>query len=214
MAYGSMPIDNGWLILSPDERETLLQAEPDAAPYVRPYLGGDEFLNGYERYCLWLVGCAPSVLRRMKHLTVRVEGNRAYREKSGRPQTRELAKVPALFGENRQPDSEYLLIPKVSSENRYYIPIGFCHPDIIASGTTLIVPKATLFHFGILQSAMHMAWTRATCGRLESRYQYSAGIVYNNFPWPDCSPSPARGGGEKMRAAIEAAAQAVLDARA
>jgi hypothetical protein len=111
-----------------------------------------------------------------------------------------------LFGEIRQPATKYLLIPKVSSENRDYIPLGFCAPSIIASGTTLIVPKSTLYEFGVLQSTMHMAWVRAVCGRLESRYQYSAQIVYNNFPWPEPT--------EKQRLAIESAAQGVLDARA
>ncbi|VTZ25070.1 DNA methyltransferase [Methylocella tundrae] len=207
MAYGSMPIDNGSLILSEQEKSLLLKTEPNARSYIREYVGGDEFLNGIKRYCLWLVDCEPNKLRSYKAIYERIEANRKFRLSSNRPQTKELAKNPALFGEIRQPSKQFLLIPKVSSENRDYIPVGFCSYKIIASGTTLIVPAATMFEFGFLQSAMHMAWTRSVGGRLESRYQYSAGIVYNNFPWPQAETP-------KQRQAIEEAAQAVLDARA
>jgi len=206
MAYGSMPIDKGNLILNEDERANVLATSPKADRYIKLYVGGDEFINNIPRYCLWLVGCNPSELRQSPMIMERIEANRKYRLSSGRQQTIELAKTPALFGEIRQPLAEYLLIPKVSSENRDYIPIGFCGPEIIASGSTLIVPTAMLYHFGILSSAMHMGWTRAVCGRLESRYQYSAGIVYNNFPWPQAIT-------DKQKQAIEDAAQAILDAR-
>jgi hypothetical protein len=205
ISYGSMPIDGGWLILDEDERKKLLKAEPAAKPYVKKYVGGDEFINSIPRYCLWLVNCPPSTLRQLKLVKERIDANREYRKGSDREQTRKLASTPMLFGEIRQPATKYLLIPKVSSENRDYIPLGFCTPSIIASGTTLIVPKSTLYEFGVLQSTMHMAWVRAVCGRLESRYQYSAQIVYNNFPWPEPT--------EKQRLAIEGAAQGVLDAR-
>ncbi len=206
MAYGSMPIDNGNLILSREQKNEILPNDPDIATYVRRYMGGEEFLNGIERYCLWLADCPPNVLRRSTYALTRIEANRRYRITSGREATRKLAERPALFGEIRQPVGPYLFVPKVSSENRHYLPIGYCGPEVIASGTALIVPDASLIHFGVLQSLMHIAWMRAVCGRLESRYQYSAGIVYNNFPWPEPT--------DKQHAAIEAAAQSVLDARA
>ncbi len=214
MNYGSMPIDDGWLILDASEKNELLQSTPDAAPLLRRFVGGEEFLNNRERWCLWLVDADPALIRRLPTVANRLAENRRYRETSNRPQTRELAKTPGLFGEIRQPVNRYLLIPKVSSENRAFIPIGFMSPEFIASGTTLIVPDANLFHFGILHSTIHMAWVRAVCGRMKSDYQYSASIVYNNFPWPERvplpQPLPREGGGGK----IEVAAQAVLDARA
>jgi hypothetical protein len=207
MKYGSMPIDGGNLILSKNQRDELLAEESEVKPFLRRYMGGEEFINNIERYCLWLVQCPPNLLRQMKKVHERVEKNREYRLASGREATKKLAEKASLFGEIRQPSSSYLLVPKVSSENRRYMPIGFCKPEIIASGTTLIVPNAKQYHFGILQSQMHMAWMRQVCGRMKSDYQYSAGIVYNNFPWPE-NPT------EKQKQAIEAAAQAVLDARA
>ena len=206
MKYGSMPIDNGNLILSKEQMEELLADEPEAKNYIRQYMGGDEFINSLERYCLWLLDCPPSLLRKMKKVHERVEKNRKYRLASGREATKKLAEKAALFGEIRQPLKSFLLLPKVSSENRHYMPIGFCKPVIIASGSTLIVPNANKYHFGILQSNMHMAWMRQVCGRMKSDYQYSAGIVYNNFPWPE-NPT------EKQKQVIETAAQAVLDAR-
>lgn len=206
MAYGSMPIDNGNLALTAAEANELRSDYRDAASFIRPYIGGEEFINGGERFCLWLVDCPPSLLRGWPNIVARLSANRAFRLSSGRPQTRALAETPALFGEIRQPASRYLFVPKVSSENRPYMPVGLCDPAIIASGSGLVVADATHYCLGIVQSVMHMAWMRAVCGRLESRYQYSAGIVYNNFPWP--TPT------DKQRAAIETAAQTVLDARA
>ncbi len=203
MAYGSMPIDNGHLILSPAEAQSLSDDYPDAAPYIRRYQGGEEFLNGQVRYCLWLVGCPPELIRTWPRILERIEATRSYRSSSGRGRTNELADTPTVFGEIRQPAGRYLFVPKVSSENRTYLPIGYCEPGVIASGSGLVVSGASMIHFGVLQSNMHMAWMRAVCGRLESRYQYSAGIVYNTFPWP----SP------KSTGAIEKAAQDVLDTR-
>jgi hypothetical protein len=206
MKYGSMPIDNGNLILSKVQKNELLSDEPEAETFIRRYMGGDEFINSIERYCLWLVDCPANLLRKMKKVHERVEKNREYRLASGREATKKLAEKASLFGEIRQPSTSYMLVPKVSSENRRYMPIGFCKPEIIASGSALIVPNANTYHFGILQSAMHMAWMRQVCGRMKSDYQYSAGIVYNNFPWPE-NPS------EKQKQSIETAAQAVLDVR-
>jgi hypothetical protein len=201
-----MPIDEGRLILSGEQKERLLKDEPNAAKYVRRYMGGDEFLNNVNRYCLWLMDCPPETLRKMPKVLELVESNREYRLSSGREATRKLAQKPGLFGEIRQPKTNYLLIPKVSSENRNYIPIGFCTPDIVASGTVLIIPNATLFEFGILQSMMHFVWIGTVCGRMKSDFVYSAGIVYNNFPWPENISE------EKVKA-IEQAAQSVLDVR-
>ncbi|MDP9196425.1 MAG: N-6 DNA methylase [Pseudomonadota bacterium] len=206
MNYGSMPIDNGWLILSREERDKLLQDEPESAPCIRRYMGGDEFINNIPRYCLWLENIDPVLLRRLKHVHQRIDGNKAYRLSSGRETTRKLASVPGLFGEIRQPETPYLLVPKVSSESRFYLPIGFCKPDVIASGSTLVVPNATFYEFGILSSLMHNVWMRAVCGRMKSDYQYSAGIVYNNFPWPEPT--------EKQRQKIKDTAQGILAARA
>lgn len=204
--YGSMALDDGHLLLNAEERKAVLAACAEMRPFVRPFVGGEEFLNRGERYCLWLADCPPGLIRSCAPVRERIEATRAYRKASGREATRKLADFPTQFGENRQPSAPYLLIPKVSSENRPIMPIGFMRPSMVASGSTLIVPGAKPYELGILQSTMHMAWMRAVCGRLESRYQYSAGIVYNNFPWPE-SPS------DKQRVSIEIAAEEVLAAR-
>ncbi len=213
LRYGSMMIDKArdagdedGLILLPEYRDEILRETPPLEPHIRPLYGGDEFLNNTERWCLWLVDAPPGLIRSSAILTRRIDGVRRFRAGSTRQRTRELAATPALFGEIRQPDNAYLLIPKVSSERREYIPIGFVSPNVIASGSTLILPGATPYHFGILHSAMHMSWVRQVCGRMKSDYQYSARLVYNNFPWPE-SPSDAQ------RQRVEEAAQAVLDAR-
>lgn len=207
ICYGSMPIDEGHLILSTNERNTAIAAEPQLEPFIRPYYGGEEFINDTKRWCLWLVDASPALLRNSPLLRERIGRVRSFRETSQRKETIALAATPALFGEIRQPDGPYLLIPKVSSENRPYMPIGWMPALAIANGSSLIVTKATNIHFGILSSAMHMAWMRAVAGRMKSDYQYSAGIVYNNFPWPDAST-------DKQRTTIEAATQIVLDTRA
>lgn len=206
MNYGSMPIDNGALVLSPEECEVALAETQRLAPYIRRYVGGEEFLNHSDRYCFWFVGADPRMLRLSAFVTERIRQCRVFRLSSGRAVTQELASLPQLFGEIRQPESDYLIVPKVSSEARTYIPVGFEKADVIASGSLLIVPAATTYHFAILCSTMHNAWTRAVCGRLESRYQYSATIVYNNYPWPEQS--------KEQQEAIEAAGQAILAARA
>jgi len=212
--YGSMMIDkdrqHGYeagLILSAEHRAALLSECPALAPFIRRLYGGDEFLNNTERWCLWLVDAPPELLDQSPLLRARIRGVKAFREGSSRPQTKELALTPTLFGEIRQPATKYLLVPKVSAHTRRYLPIGFLAPDNIASGSTLIVPGATLFHFGVLSSAMHNGWMRCVAGRMKSDYQYSNNIVYNNFPWPVNVTY-------KARDAVDAAAQAVLDARA
>ena len=170
-------------------------------------MGADEFINSKIRYCLWLVDATPAELRRMPLVAQRIGAVRKLRESSARAATRKLAETPWLFGEIRQPEKgNYLLVPRVSSENRIYIPIGFTSSEVIASDATLLIPDVTLYEFGIMTSSVHNAWMRAVCGRLESRYRYSASLVYNNFPW--CYPTDAQ------KAKIEQTAQAILDARA
>ncbi|MDO4997435.1 MAG: N-6 DNA methylase [Neisseria sp.] len=185
MNYGSMPIDEGLLILSEDEYFAVLNEDPKNAELIRPYIGGDEFLNNGKRYCLWLQDVSSERIAESKFATNRVNAVKKYRLSSNRAATNKLAENPHLFGEIRQPTSgEYLLIPKVSSERREFIPIGYLNAETIANGSALIIPNASLYHFGILSSSMHNAFMRTVAGRLESRYQYSNGIVYNNFPFP------------------------------
>jgi len=206
IVFGSKAVDFGHFVIEEGELDEFLAGEPAAKPFIREFIGSEEFLNGGKRFCLWLKGISPHALRAMPKVLERVEAVRKERLKSVKAPTRELALTPAEFGEDRQPTSPYLLIPKVSSENRDYVPLGFLMPDVIINPSVLVVPKASRYDFGVLQSVMHMAWMRAVCGRLESRYQYSASIVYNNFPWPEPT--------DRQRAAIEAAAQGVLDTRA
>jgi len=198
-----MPIDNGHLILSEGDY-LALRSDKSTIKLVRSYTGGDEFINNTKRYCLWLDGADYTESEFAKE---RVKLVSEFRRSSGRATTVSLAETPHLFGEIRQPKVKYLLLPKVSSERRGILPIGFLPQDIIASGSALIVPGAGKFEFGVLSSTMHMAWMRTVCGRLESRYQYSSSLVYNNYPWPK-SPTKAQ------IKAIEDAAQGILDARA
>jgi very-short-patch-repair endonuclease len=221
IGIGNKPIDGGNYLFTPEERDEFLQREPQAAKWFRRWIGADEFLNGYERWCLWLGDCPPNELRQMPEAMKRVEAVRQLRLASKSAPTQKLAATPTRFHVEYIPQETYLLIPRVSSERRTFIPIGFMTPDTLTSDTSLTIPKATLYHFGILTSTMHNAWMRTVCGRLESRYRYSAGIVYNNFPWPDApSPQPLSPHAGRGRSAaegegrVEAAAQAVLDARA
>ena len=206
MVFGSMANDGGNLILSQDERDEFIGKYPQIEPYIKSFLGAEEFINNKKRYCLWLVDCPPSVLRACPLVTDRIANVRESRAASSRPGTRKMADYPTLFGENRQPNGNYLLVPRVSSERRRYVPMGFLSPDIIASDAVQIIPNASLYHFGVLTSNVHMAWMRVVCGRLKSDYRYSKDIVYNNFPW--CDPT------DEQKARIEQTAQAILDARA
>ena len=206
MMYGSMPIDDGHLILNREDVEALLKESPDNSRFIRKYAGGEEIINNKERWCLWLEGISPSEMRHSPFVTERVRLTKQFREGSKRPQTLKLADTPWLFGEIRQPKTNMLVIPKVSSERRRYIPVAFATPDVIINGSALIMPNATLYEFGILISNVHMAWMRAVAGRLETRYQYSANNVYNNFPWP--TPT------DEQKQRIVQTAQAILDARA
>ena len=206
IVFGNMPNDGGHLLLSDEDRWAILARHPDAGKFIRRFVGSHEFINGELRWCLWLVEAAPSDLRDMPEVRRRIEAVREHRAASTRETTRKLAGNPALFGEIRQPTRQYLFVPSVSSENRRYIPLGFMHPSIIASNLALMVPSATLYHFGILSSAMHMAWVRQVCGRLKSDYRYSNRLVYNNFPWPGEAT-------DKQREKVESLAQHILDLR-
>lgn len=209
MNYGSMPIDDGHLILNDEERASAILIEPIVSQAIRPYTGGFEFINRKRRWCIWLDGVEPSFIKQSQFLLERVQKTRTFRLSSKRETTIKLAESPGLFGEIRQPSSDYIIVPKVSSESRKYIPIGILSSEVIASGSSLVVPEADSYHFGVLTSAMHMAWMKATCGRMKSDFQYSASIVYNNFPWPEMLEQP-----DKKRLRVERTAQGILDARA
>ncbi|MCO5055119.1 DNA methyltransferase [Thermomonas sp.] len=198
IGIGNKPIDGGHYLFTTDERDAFIAKEPASAKWFRRWLGADEFINGWERWCLWLGDCPPSELRAMPECLKRVEAVRQLRLTSKSAPTRKLAATPTRFHVENIPDDNYLVIPEVSSERRHFIPIGFMSPETLASNKLRIFPHATLYDFGILTSTMHMAWTRYTSGRLKSDYQYSVNIVYNNFPWPALEPlSPReRGWGE------------------
>ena len=206
MLFGSMPNDGGNFILSEEEVAVMKSKYPESEKFIKKFLGAEEFINNKKRYCLWLVNASPAEMRKVPPIMERVANVQKLRSESKRAATQKLAATPTLFGEIRQPVSgTYLLVPSTSSEKRRYVPLGFLDCNVISSNANLIVPNASLYHFGILTSNVHMAWMRAVCGRLEMRYRYSASIVYNNFPWP--TPT------EAQKAKIEQTAQAIIDAR-
>ena len=203
---GSQPTDGGNLILSAEDREQIISRHPEAYEFIKLFLGSAEFINKKARYCLWLKDANPTVLRKIPEILERVQSVREFRLNSKKAATRKQADSPTLFTEIRQPTTNFVVIPEVSSQTRKYVPIGFLHPDVICSNKLQLIPGATMFHFGVLTSNVHMAWMRVVCGRLKSDYDYSGNIVYNNFPWP--TPT------EEQKAKIERTAQAILDARA
>lgn len=205
MFLGNKPTDDGNFILSIEEKETILCQEPYLEKYIHPYVGAAEFINNKVRYCFWLKGVSPIEIKNSPILYKRIQNVKTFREASTSSATRQKASVPHEFFFISQPTTNYLIVPSTSSENRRYVPIGFMSPDIIASNANTIVPNATLYHFGILTSNVHMAWMRVVCGRLKSDYRYSNAIVYNNFPWPAITP--------EQEAEISKTAQAILDAR-
>lgn len=205
MVFGSMPNDGGNLILSPEEKETLITKHPYAEKYIRPFVGAKEFINRIDRYCLWLTPHNLKEVLKIRPIMDRIQGVKEHRESSKRKSTVELASVPYRFGEIRQPDTGYLLIPSTSSEKRKYIPIGFMDKNVISSNANLIVPEASIAHFAIVSSNVHMSWMRTVAGRLKSDYRYSASIVYNNFPWITIS--------EKTEKRLEKTGQEILRAR-
>lgn len=206
MGIGNKPIDGGFYLFEKDEMEDFIKREPLSQSYFREWYGAKEFINRQPRYCLWLGEASPAQLRAMPLALKRVEAVRDYRLASPSAGTRKIAEKPTRFHVENMPDTDFLLIPSVSSERRRYIPIGFMTPDVIGSNLVLIVPDASLYHFGILTANVHMAWMRTVAGRLEMRYRYSAKIVYNNFPWPEVT--------KEQKEKISQTAQAILDARA
>ena len=204
MNFGNMPADGGEFLFTDNEKQEFLVKEPDAKILLKELISAHEFLNGKKRWCLWLEDIEPSLLRSLSSVKERVENVKKIREKSSRPQ---LANIPHLFAQITQPKGlDFILIPRHSSENRKYIPLGFFTSNYVGADSCLIIPNGNLFHFGVLMSAMHMAWVKTVCGRLKSDFRYSKDIVYNNYPWPE-NPS------EKQTKAIETAAQKVIDAR-
>ena len=232
MGIGNKPIDGGNYLFLEDEMNEFIKKEPESAKYFRPWYGSEEFINGKKRYCLWLGDCSPTELFSLPECMKRVQAVRDFRLASKSDGTRKIADKPTRFHVENMPKGNYLLVPSVSSERREYVPMGFMDSNTIASNLVLIVPSATLYHFGVLTSSVHMAWMRTVCGRLKSDYRYSANIVYNNFPWPDIGE---RGDSEKTldlqnsktpsndsnikpsrtsRELITQTAQSILDARA
>ena len=206
MVYGNKPTDGGFLFLTVEEKDEALKKEPNIEKYLKKMYGAAEFINNKERYCLWLVGASPVEIRNSKFISDRVAKVKEFRLNSTKEATKASADTSTIFQEIRQPISEYVIVPRHSSENRRYIPLGFVSSEIIVNDAVQIIPEATLYHFGVLTSNVHMAWMRAVAGRLEMRYRYSKDIVYNNFPWP--TPT------DEQNAKIEKTAQAILDVRA
>ena len=206
IGIGNKPIDDGNYLFTEDEMKDFIKKEPAATKYFKPWYGSYEFINSQSRYCLWLGDCAPNELRKMPQCLKRIEAVRKFRLDSKSLSTRKLADKPTRFHVENMPNENYIVIPRVSSEQRQYIPMGFMQPNVLVSDSVHIVSNANLYHFGILTSSVHMAWTRTVCGRLKSDYRYSKDVVYNNFPW--CKPT------EEQRKKIKQTAQAILDARA
>lgn len=202
---GCQPTDGGNLIIEADEYEDFIQKEPNAKKYIKKLVGAKEYINGLDRWCLWLVDVSPKELRSMPYVMERIQKVKEMRLNSTDKATRRLAETPTVFRETYNPDT-FIIVPSATSENRRYIPLGFLDSNTISTNLNLIIPDATLYHFGVLISNVHMAWMRTVCGRLKSDYRYSKDIVYNNFPW--CSPT------DEQKAKIEQTAQAILDARA
>ena len=204
MTTGNRPADGGHLIIEAEDYDEFIQKEPAAVKYIKKLTGAAEFINNKDRYCLWLVDVSPAELRKMPEVIKRVEACRQDRL-HGAPDRQKLADTPALFRETKNPKS-YIVVPRVSSENRRYIPLGFLGEEVIPTDSATLIENAEVYYFGILTSNVHMAWVRTVCGRLKSDYRYSKDIVYNNFPW--CDPTP------EQKAKIEQTAQMILDARA
>lgn len=206
IGIGNQPIDGGNYLFSKEEMDEFVKKEPESRQFFRPWYGAREFISNQPRYCLWLGECSPALLRKMPLCLERVNAVRALRLNSKRGSTRKLADTPTRFEVENMPSSDYIVIPRVSSERRAYTPMGYVSSNVLVSDSVLILQETSIFHFGVMNSSVHMAWVRTVCGRLKSDYRYSAGVVYNNFPWP--SPT------EAQKAKIEKTAQGILDARA
>jgi hypothetical protein len=206
MLKGSQPTDGGNLLMTDEEKIEYVIQEPSGEKFIKPFISADEFLNGKKRWCFWLKDIQPNELKKLPLLSDRVSKVRKMRLSSTKQSTIKWADFSTLFIENRQPDSNYIIIPLHSSENRKYIPIGLFNKDNIVANSCSCIPNATLYLFGILTSEMHITWVKYVCGRLESRFRYSNTIVYNNYPFPENV-------NEKQKQKVEIAAQAVLDTR-
>lgn len=202
---GSSPVDGGNLLLSDEEYKELIRKEPEAKKVIKRFYGAKEYLHNIDRWCIWLEGFSPALINSLPEITKRVQATRDFRLQSTKEATQRYADYPTRFMEIRQPDTNYILIPRHSSENRRYIPFGFIDAEIICGDANIMMPKANLYHFGILNSNVHMAWVRTVCGRIKSDYRYSNDVVYNNFPWPEPS--------DEQKQKIEETAQMILDAR-
>ena len=219
IGIGNKPIDGGNYLFTKEEKDEFLKKELQAARYFHPWYGADEFLNGSPRYCLWLGDCALADLFQLPECLKRVESVRAYRLASKSPGTRKIADKPTRFHVENFPKGHYIVIPEVSSEKRRYVPMGYLSHEAICSNKLRLMPDASLYHFGVLNSIVHNAWVRAVCGRLETRYDYSINIVYNNFPWPQNPVNPVNhvqktsADSAPLREKISRTAQAILDAR-
>jgi hypothetical protein len=207
MQSGSAARDGGFLILSNEEKQEIISKYLTTEKYFQRFISGDDIINNITRWCIWLKDKNASDVRNIPEFVERFKNVKKFREESTRPGTRKMADFPYLFAEERQPKKDFLLIPKVSSETRKYIPIAYLTKDHIISDKTFVVTDTTLYHFGVITSLMHMTWMRYVCGRMKSDYSYSNTIVYNNYPWPE-NPT------DKNKQAVEGAAQQVLDARA
>ena len=205
MIFGNKPVENGNLIMTIEEKSEYVKKEPQGEKFLRPFMMGKDFIDRKPRWCFWLVDVSPADLKACPRLMKRIAQVREFRLQSVKAATQKLADYPTLFAEIRECTSEYIAIPKVSSERRRYIPIDYLKPDVVAGDKVFQMPNASLYHFGVLTSNVHMAWMRAVCGRLKSDYSYSNTIVYNNFPW--CTPTDAQ------KAAIKQTAHGILDAR-
>ena len=207
MIYGNKPADGGNLIIEEANYSSFISKEPEAQKFIRPLLGAVEYLHGKKRWCLWLVHAEPEELKKLPLIMERIKKCRQTRLNSIAAGIRKFADTPTLFAQITQPEGKsYIIVPRVSSETRRYVPIGFMSPETIVTDAVQIIPNATLYEFGVISSNVHMAWMRVVAGRLKSDYRYSKDVVYNNFPWP--TPNPAQ------KAIIEATAQEILDARA
>ncbi|SFD10265.1 DNA methyltransferase [Ruminococcus albus] len=206
IGIGNKPIDDGNYLFSEEEMQDFILREPQSSKYFKKWLGATEFINNKPRYCLWLGDCSPKELMSMPECLKRVEAVRQFRLSSKSEGTRKLSEKPTRFHVENMPHGNFIIVPRHSSEKRRYIPLGFESPSVLSGDANLIIPNASIYHFGILTSNVHMAWVRTVCGRIKSDYRYSKDIVYNNFPW--CNPTP------EQKALIEKTAQLILDARA
>ncbi len=206
MVYGNKPADGGNLIIEEEDYQTFVNQEPQSIKYIHPLLGATEFINNKKRWCLWLIGASPAELQRCPMVLDRIQKCKESRLGSIAAGIRKFAATPTLFAQITQPaDVDYIIVPRHSSVMRKYIPMGFVSANTIVNDAVQIIPGATMYDFGIMTSNVHMAWTRAICGRIKSDYRYSKDIVYNNFPWPNPT--------DEQKAKIEQTAQAILDAR-